>query len=484
MNPIPGSVPDLDHEAALGWRRDGPRFALVTWFVATLALVLASAAAALLVTVAAVVPAAIAGERSSERFRDIAEGSIRTSASAWTTVIFSQLALLACAWLACRVLRKPARERLGLVATGLRPLEGTVLLLATAVPFALGLGAAWLVSQVSSPSEADPLGLQRMWSEGSRGASVAWILLIALLPGFVEEVFYRGFLQRGLSLRFGPVASILTSSLLFAFVHGELAWAAFVFPLGVWFGVVAWRTGSVRLTFVMHASVNGAWTAAMMILHRDPASESVLNAIAVALLGLGAVAMAWAIVLLRRSPAATNEVEPRQWFAPRVALVAALAGALFLVVVPPGAAPDAPMQSAARRAPTIDELEAGAVARATCTAIGEAGAVEFDLVPEVGTRVALPSNRVGVDEVIVTLDAEGKTVWLVYAGEHSGKGSKERPRGIVEQLAPGDPTVLCMTLSEGAPPIRARLKLEDDEETKLAAFERAATDGWAMRGRK
>ncbi len=85
--------------------------------------------------------------------------------------------------------------------------------------------------------------------------------------------------------------------------------------------------------------------------------------------------------------------------------------------------------------------------------------------------------------MIVTLDDASETVWLVYAGERTGKGGTVRPTGIVEQLASGDPTVLSMTLSQGEPPVSVRLTLEDDEASKVAAFERVRAEGWALRGR-
>lgn len=469
-----------------GWRQDGPRFALVGWVIATVAMVAAGAGAAILVSIVATVRAAVGGERSAERLGEIAEDVLGSKAFAWTAVILSQVVLLACVWLACRVLGKPARERLGLLATGLRPAQGAVVLVATVVPFALGLAAAWLVTTVSGSSGDDTLGLQRMWHEGSRGGSAMWILMIALLPGFTEEVFYRGFLQRGLLLRWGPVAAILTSGLLFAVGHGDPAWAAAIFPLGLWLGVVAWRTGSVLLTFTMHAGVNGLWTAGMMILSRDPASETVLNGIAIAVLALGLIAFPWAIAILRRRPAAATSAAERGplWLLSRVTGAAVVAGAFFFVLVPPGAAPVTPEPAARRSAPTLGELEASAVEAATCTAVGDAGAVEFSLMPGVGTRVALPENRVGIERVIVTLDTGGETVWLAYAGQLSGKGGKTRPVGVVEQLASGDPTVLCMTLSQGPPPVAVRLTLEEDEAMKAAAFERGAAEGWATRGRK
>ena len=335
------------------WRRDGPRFALVAWIIATIALVATTVGAAMVVSIVATVRAALGGERSAERLGEIATEAIGAGALAWTVVIASQVVLFACAWLACRVLQKPVSERLGLVATNLSLVQGAVLLTATTVPFAAGLVAAGLVSSAFGSSSDDAVGLQRLWLEGSRGASVAWILVIALLPGFVEEVFYRGFLLRGLLLRWSPAASILTCGLLFAVAHGEPAWAAALFPLGLWLSWIAWRTGSVAMPFAMHAGVNGLWTAGMMTLYRDPASEPVLNWIAIAMLALGVVAFPWAIAILQRQPVVEPGAAERRPLSllPRVAAVAAVAGTLFFVLVPPGAAPSAPDPVATRPPP-------------------------------------------------------------------------------------------------------------------------------------
>jgi hypothetical protein len=129
-------------------------------------------------------------------------------------------------------------------------------------------------------------------------------------------------------------------------------------------------------------------------------------------------------------------------------------------------------------------IESSVAADAACSALGEAGAAEIVLAPGVGVRVALPENQAGVDEVVVMLDAEARTVWLAYGGEHSGKGVKQRPLGIVEQLVSGAPTVLCITLSEGASPVAARVTLEEGDQRKTDLFARAWAEGWAMRGRK
>jgi uncharacterized protein len=46
-----------------------------------------------------------------------------------------------------------------------------------------------------------------------------YVLFIQVWAGFGEEVFYRGTLQRSLRSRFGPLASIVAASLLFAVRH-------------------------------------------------------------------------------------------------------------------------------------------------------------------------------------------------------------------------------------------------------------------------
>jgi hypothetical protein len=129
---------------------------LVAWLISVAILVSAGIAAVVLVSVSETVRAVLAGEKSSEKLRRIAESAPNSSAFAWASVIASQIALLACVWLAWRLLGRPARDRLGLAGAPLTPAHNLVLLVGTIVPFGIGLFLAWL---------------------------------IALVPGFVEELF-------------------------------------------------------------------------------------------------------------------------------------------------------------------------------------------------------------------------------------------------------------------------------------------------------
>lgn len=471
-------------------RRDGPRFALVAWLLTTLAMLAASTACAIAVAVVVALREVLAGERSTERITEVTLAAVESPAFLWVSLVVSQLTLLACAGLACRWLRVPARERLGLASSGLRPLQALALGLATAVPFALGLGAATLASEVFGSVDESYLGLQGMWTKGGRGASAGWVLLIALAPGFAEELVYRGLLQRGLLQRWSPAAAILASTLLFALVHGEPTAMVFIVPIGLWFGVVAWRTGSVWPTILMHAGINGLWTASMMVWHREPALQPSLTTIGWVLLALGLVAFPFAVRALRgaevpaRAPSAPVS-ESATW---RLIGVACAAAALAYLFLPPELPREQgtglSQRSNSPSAPSLAELEASVASSATCPAIGGAGAIEFELHPGAATRIQLPTNLAGVDEVILQLDSDDRTIWLAYAGERTGKGVRARPRGIVEQLVSGQPTLLRIELSEGAAPVLARLTLEDDASTKETLIARALDAGWAVRGRK
>ncbi len=84
-----------------------------------------------------------------------------------------------------------------------------------------------------------------------------WALFpfIALVPGFTEEVMFRGLVQRSL----GNVSrkAIIVSALTFSFFHLDPHHVAGVLPLGFYLAWLAARTGSLWVTVVTHAVNNG-----------------------------------------------------------------------------------------------------------------------------------------------------------------------------------------------------------------------------------
>jgi membrane protease YdiL (CAAX protease family) len=88
-----------------------------------------------------------------------------------------------------------------------------------------------------------------------------------LVYGFYQEVLYRGLLQTELVRRWGPVAGILTSNLLYTFgpLHSYYFFAqaslavpmfAAIFAIGLLFAVVFHRTGNLWIVATMHAFGN------------------------------------------------------------------------------------------------------------------------------------------------------------------------------------------------------------------------------------
>jgi membrane protease YdiL (CAAX protease family) len=82
-----------------------------------------------------------------------------------------------------------------------------------------------------------------------------WMLwpVLALAPGFSEEIFFRGMLQRA----FGRgVLAIAVSAVAFALIHLDPHHVVGVLPLGIWLAWVASRADSTWPTIVAHVANN------------------------------------------------------------------------------------------------------------------------------------------------------------------------------------------------------------------------------------
>ncbi len=123
------------------------------------------------------------------------------------------------------------------------------------VPLAIGIALAVALAQVVKPDPSVELLYKQMTWEWA----VPFVLFIALVPGFVEETFFRGYMQRRLLQRWSPMVAILVTTVLFALMHVMPHAMVNAFVIGLWLGVLAWRTGSVWPGVVSHAFINGAW---------------------------------------------------------------------------------------------------------------------------------------------------------------------------------------------------------------------------------
>ncbi|MCA9238851.1 MAG: CPBP family intramembrane metalloprotease, partial [Planctomycetales bacterium] len=134
-----------------------------------------------------------------------------------------------------------------------------------------------------------------------------FVLLIALSPGFVEELLFRGYIQGRLLQRWRPAWAIGVTSVLFGLVHVAPHTVVLATVLGVWLGIVAWRTGSIVPTIVCHAFVNGSVNAWRLIVKFSGMSETVQYIGVGLFVAVGLVFFVIACRMLAANPQANEE---------------------------------------------------------------------------------------------------------------------------------------------------------------------------------
>lgn len=84
----------------------------------------------------------------------------------------------------------------------------------------------------------------------------ATLLSVSVFAPLFEEWLCRGLVLRGLLRKMKPVWAMIISSLFFAFIHLNPWQALPAFILGMLFAYVYYRTGSLKLTMLMHCTNN------------------------------------------------------------------------------------------------------------------------------------------------------------------------------------------------------------------------------------
>ena len=112
----------------------------------------------------------------------------------------------------------PFRQRLGLVPLH-NPVRVSVMTaLGSLLPLAISVGLAYLVVQFI-PADAS---LEKFFEQLTLAWGVVLVVTIALAPGFIEEMLFRGYVQRRLLERWSPAWAIGVASLLFTLAHVTL----------------------------------------------------------------------------------------------------------------------------------------------------------------------------------------------------------------------------------------------------------------------
>jgi membrane protease YdiL (CAAX protease family) len=127
---------------------------------------------------------------------------------------------------------------------------------------------------------------------------VVLALIMGALPGFGEELFFRGYMQTRLAARWGAARAIVVSGLLFGLLHLDPVQSPLAACLGLYLGLVAVRAGSIWPAIIAH-TVNNVVAVLTAALVPGPTGRPLGIALFIGGAAVGGAVLVW----LRRTPA-------------------------------------------------------------------------------------------------------------------------------------------------------------------------------------
>lgn len=133
------------------------------------------------------------------------------------------------------------------------------------------LAAAFVCEPLSVMLPDMPETLKKSLELLMNGPLWAALLSVSVFAPLFEEWLCRGLVLRGLLKHMNPTGAILVSAAFFAILHMNPWQAIPAFILGILFGYVYYRTGSLKLTMLMHC-VNNTFS---LLLSKIPGLEDI-----------------------------------------------------------------------------------------------------------------------------------------------------------------------------------------------------------------
>ncbi len=242
------------------------------WTVFTailLALILAIAFQAIIGIVLAVVE--LSAGTTPEDIGDVITNRLAEPLWFIVMIVLGQLAFAIACLIPTALSPVPLRERIGWRTAQPGWHVYPIAVLSSLLPLALGLWTAGALQSVLPGDES----LGKLFDRFTLATAIPFVILIGLLPGLIEEIFFRGYVQQRLVQRWGVWCGVIVSSLLFALVHLTPLTIVAVVPLGLWFGYISYRSQSILPTIFCHAFVNSGLNAWRMVIIFGEISETV-----------------------------------------------------------------------------------------------------------------------------------------------------------------------------------------------------------------
>lgn len=173
-----------------------------------------------------------------------------------TTLIFlSQIVGFALpAMLLVRVKSYDAEQSLSLRGIGAGRVVAVVIVALAGMVVLLGIvGLQEIVFRKAGIDLSDEVQrMDRSISEIGSGGLWLLILTVVVAPALCEELLFRGILLSGLARSFGKTRGVLYSALLFAAMHMSIVKLVPTLLLGILFGYLVIKTGSILSSMVAH----------------------------------------------------------------------------------------------------------------------------------------------------------------------------------------------------------------------------------------
>jgi membrane protease YdiL (CAAX protease family) len=225
-----------------------------TVFVAVVAALAAAIAAQAAVAIVYVVWR-VAGGVQLRDLAPVLEDELSTPGAFIGFLLAGQLAMGMAAVIPAWWSPQPISRRLGLVRPRVPLVALPVIMIGALFPLAIGVALAELLALVVPP---DPTAAA-LYDKMTWPWAIPFILFVALAPGFMEEMLFRGYMQTRLLQRWPAWVAILVTSAIFGVFHVMPHAVVNAFVIGLWLGVLAWRTGSIWPSIACHAFINGSW---------------------------------------------------------------------------------------------------------------------------------------------------------------------------------------------------------------------------------
>lgn len=201
------------------------------------------------------------------------------------SVIQSVLVFILPAYIAARLFEKDWRSYLSLDRSpSFLSVTGVVILFIVALPFLNQM--IFYNENVSFPASVE--NLFRSMEDQARQVTdvmlgdtnvmglITGILVVGVVTGIAEELFFRGALQSVLmGMLRSPVAAIVLSAFVFSLLHMQFYGFAPRFLMGMLFGYICWKSGSVMTSAAAHILNNSLVVLTVWLTERGMISSDI-----------------------------------------------------------------------------------------------------------------------------------------------------------------------------------------------------------------